>query len=119
MIARKMEDWCAKEVYDIEMCGECFNRAVESNNRDWFTEICTPPHLLVWAKLSGHPYWPAKVIGFTSTANRLDVRFFGGDHDMANVSPHDCYLYPSRNPNRYLDAITDQDIKLSVQVKNW
>ena len=36
------------------------------------------PHLLVWAKLKGFPYWPAKVI--RSNADSIDVRFFGA-HD--------------------------------------
>lgn len=112
-IARELETWCAKEMYDIEICSQCFSRTMDSN--DWFTDICDPPHLLVWAKLAGYPYWPAKLIGILSTANRLDVRFFG-DHDMANVSAQDCFLYPSKNPNRRLDEKTEQQIEASEKV---
>lgn len=113
-IARQLETWCGKEMYDIEICGQCFIRAMDLT--DWFTEVCDPPHLLVWAKLAGYPFWPAKVIGITSTANRLDVRFFG-DHDMANVSAQECFLYPSHNPNRRLDAETEQEIKSAEKVR--
>lgn len=99
------------------MCGQCYERANDSSKvNDWFTEICDPPHLLVWAKLTGHPYWPAKVIGITTTSNHLDVRFFG-DHDMAKVSPQDCFLYPSKNPNKPLEASVEEQVKASVAVR--
>lgn len=115
-IARDLDNWCAKEMYDIEMCGQCYGRANDLTKvNDWFTEVCDPPHLLVWAKLSGHPYWPAKVIGITSTSNALDVRFFG-EHDMAKISPQDCFLYPSKNPNRHLETSIEQQVKSSVAV---
>lgn len=112
--ARQLETWCAKEMYDIEICGQCFVRAMDLS--DWFTEVCDPPHLMVWAKLAGYPYWPAKVIGITSSSNRIDVRFFG-DHDMANVSAQDCFLYPSKNPNRRLDEHGNHDVKRAEKVR--
>jgi len=35
-------------------------------------------HELVYAKLSGYPYWPAKVMEVKS--DRYEVRFFGSEH---------------------------------------
>lgn len=112
-IAREMEEWCEKEMYDFEMCDQCFERAVGTGN--WFTELCNPPHLLVWARLNGYPYWPAKVIGIQSSANKLDVRFFG-EHAMAKVNVQDCLIYPSKDPNRPLDEKTEKSIKAAAKV---
>lgn len=91
-IAKRLEQFCKKEVYDIEMCVDCFERS--NTQKDWFTEVCNPPHLLVWARESGHrPFKPAKVIGLgNKVTKKIDVRFFG-DHDMADVSISDCYLF--------------------------
>jgi len=47
---------------------------------DYFAAICRKPHSIVWAKLSGHPYWPAKVVRYDQHKNMIDVRFFG-THD--------------------------------------
>lgn len=112
-ISRQLEQWCAKVMYDIEICGQCFIRAMDMT--DWFTEVCDPPHLLVWARVEGYPFWPAKVIGILTTANRLDVRFFG-DHDMANVAAQDCLLYPSKNPNRHINPSVEKEFKASIKV---
>jgi hypothetical protein len=40
--------------------------------------IQDPPHELVYAKLKGYSYWPAKVI--REMGDKYDVRFFGGFH---------------------------------------
>lgn len=37
------------------------------------------PHVLVWAKLKGFPFWPAKAM-CTNDDGQVDVRFFGA-HD--------------------------------------
>lgn len=62
----------------------------------WFIEACRQPHPLVWAKLKGFPFWPAKALPRTNGQGHVDVRFFG-EHDRAWVSPKDIYLY-SRDP---------------------
>lgn len=113
-IARQLEKWCVLEMYNIEMCSQCFGRAIDSS--DWFTEVCDPPHLMVWAKVAGYPWWPAKLIGIAS--NRLDVRFFG-DYEMATVSAQECYLYPSKNPNRQIeDYAKKEDFYAAIKVRH-
>uniref|UniRef100_M3ZWM1 Zinc finger, MYND-type containing 11 n=1 Tax=Xiphophorus maculatus TaxID=8083 RepID=M3ZWM1_XIPMA len=63
-----------------------------------FSDTCheTPSHDLVWAKMKGFGYWPAKVL--QREDNQVDVRFFGHQHQRAWI--------PSENI---------QDIKVSVQ----
>lgn len=52
-------------------------------------------------RMKGHPYWPAKVLGFTDQSHKkIDVRFFG-KHDMGTVDISDCVLF-SDNPNKKL-----------------
>lgn len=43
-----------------------------------------PPHKLVYAKLKGFSFWPAKVIKVTKEG--YDVRFFGGLHQRYSSS---------------------------------
>ncbi|XP_055607214.1 MYND-type zinc finger-containing chromatin reader Zmynd8 isoform X2 [Uranotaenia lowii] len=86
---------CKQEMNEIEACNECYFNA--NTCKTWFTEVCSRPHLLVWAKLKGFPYWPAKVM--TINSNQLvDVRFFG-DHDRAWVPVKDCFLFCVDDPN--------------------
>ncbi|XP_055326327.1 uncharacterized protein LOC129580149, partial [Sitodiplosis mosellana] len=104
-VAKRLEQFCKKEVYDIEMCVDCFARSNSEDRSSWFTQVCDPPHLLVWAREIGHrPFKPAKVIGVSgkSLKSKIDVRFFG-DHDMADVSLIDCYLFSKENPNGKTD----------------
>lgn len=86
-----------KEIYDIEMCHQCYYRSNTQSN--WFTAVCDPPHLLVWARINGHSdYEPAKVLGLNgSGAKKLDVRFFA-DHEMAIIPASNCYLFSKSKP---------------------
>ena len=54
------------------------------------------PHLLVWAKLKGFPYWPAKAMRINSEEN-VDVRFFGA-HDRAWIPLKDVFLFSEEPP---------------------
>lgn len=117
-VAKRMENFCRKEIYDIEMCHECFDRS--NSMAGWFTKVCDPPHLLVWARIDGHhQYAPAKVLGL-ATANRkkIDVRFFH-DHVMAKISVADCYLYSHQNPNVKLDEKTKLQLMASLEVRKF
>lgn len=52
--------------------------------------------MIVWAKLRGFPFWPAKVMGL-AIKDTVSVRFFG-DHDRAQIPIKDCYLYSKDFP---------------------
>lgn len=94
-IAKALVKVARQEAHEIETCFECYQKANQS--ADWFVEVCTKPHILLWAKLKGFPHWPAKGMAVNS-AGLVDVRFFG-DHDRAWVPVKDCYLYSEKDPN--------------------
>lgn len=93
--AKSLQKVSKQEVGDIETCPECYLNA-NTMTDNWFTETCVKPHLILWAKLKGFPYWPAKAMSINSTL--VDVRFFG-EHDRANIPSKDCYLYSREDPN--------------------
>ncbi|KAM9789652.1 zinc finger MYND domain-containing protein 11 [Neosynchiropus ocellatus] len=94
-IARLLFSDTCHELNELLLCKNCFYL---SNARpdNWFCYPCTPSHDLVWAKMKGFGYWPAKVL--QRDENQVDVRFFGHQHQRAWI--------PSDNI---------QDIKVSVQ----
>uniref|UniRef100_A0A8C7FGV4 Zinc finger MYND-type containing 8 n=1 Tax=Oncorhynchus kisutch TaxID=8019 RepID=A0A8C7FGV4_ONCKI len=53
------------------------------------------PHPLVWAKLKGFPFWPAKAL--RDKDGQVDARFFG-QHDRAWVPLNNCYLMSREIP---------------------
>lgn len=94
---------CKYELSSIQLCAECFVRSRSRNDYGWFPKACSKPHLLVWAKLSGYPYWPAKVMSVNADEKAdkrslLTVQFFG-EHEHAFVPAKDCYLYSREDPN--------------------
>lgn len=54
------------------------------------------PHPLVFAKIKGFPYWPAKALKSVGTIE-LDVRFFGA-HDRSLVPIDKCYWLSKELP---------------------
>uniref|UniRef100_A0A182JQ06 Protein kinase C-binding protein 1 n=1 Tax=Anopheles christyi TaxID=43041 RepID=A0A182JQ06_9DIPT len=95
-IARAMHKRGKQEIEEIDPCYECYVKA-NNNTENWFIKPCSKPHLLVWAKLKGYPYWPAKLYGVNAN-NQAQVRFFGA-HDRAWIPVKDCFLYAQQDPN--------------------
>ncbi|XP_058879284.1 zinc finger MYND domain-containing protein 11-like isoform X6 [Acipenser ruthenus] len=93
--ARLLYSDTCHELNELQLCKNCFYL---SNARpdSWFCYPCMPNHELVWAKMKGFGYWPAKVL--QREDNQVDVRFFGHQHQRAWI--------PSDNI---------QDIKVNVQ----
>ncbi|XP_057668394.1 uncharacterized protein LOC130901213 isoform X1 [Diorhabda carinulata] len=104
---------CKQEMMEIENCPSCYLKA-NVNKSTWFVEVCPKPHMLVWAKLKGFPYWPAKAMSINSVG-MVDVRFFGA-HDRAWVHWRDCYLYSEKDPNTFKQKRFD--IEKSVEELN-
>ncbi|CDQ62637.1 unnamed protein product [Oncorhynchus mykiss] len=94
-IARLLYSDTCHELNELMLCKNCF---FLSNARpdNWFCYPCTPNHEVVWAKMKGFGYWPAKVL--QREDNQVDVRFFGHQHQRA-----------------WIPADNIQDIKVSVQ----
>ncbi|KAI1289793.1 Protein kinase C-binding protein 1 [Halotydeus destructor] len=80
------------EMAEIEVCPDCFMNFYVYP-RTWFVETCHKPHVLVFARLKGHPFWPAKAVRVDATKNEVDCRFFGA-HDRAWV-PYDSVVLMS------------------------
>ncbi|XP_046725352.1 protein kinase C binding protein 1, like isoform X3 [Silurus meridionalis] len=85
---------CEHEMNEIEVCPECYLSACQKRD-NWFCEPCSPPHPLVWAKLKGFPFWPAKAL--RDKDGQVDARFFG-QHDRAWVPINNCYLMSKEIP---------------------
>ncbi|CAG0901812.1 unnamed protein product [Cyprideis torosa] len=89
---------------EFEQIGLCFECYVASNlnngaaglldgaDPEWFSKPCHPPHEVVYAKQTGHPFWPAKVQRTHRASNSpeaklmYDVRFFGDGHERATLA---------------------------------
>ncbi|KAL0978592.1 hypothetical protein UPYG_G00172650 [Umbra pygmaea] len=85
---------CEHEMNEIEVCPECYLSACQKRD-NWFCEPCSNPHPLVWAKLKGFPFWPAKAL--REKDGQVDARFFG-QHDRAWVPLNNCYLMSKEIP---------------------
>ncbi|XP_067093182.1 MYND-type zinc finger-containing chromatin reader ZMYND8 isoform X2 [Osmerus mordax] len=85
---------CEHEMNEIEVCPECYLSACQKRE-NWFCEPCSNPHPLVWAKLKGFPFWPAKAL--RDKDGQVDARFFG-QHDRAWVPLNNCYLMSKEIP---------------------
>uniref|UniRef100_A0A8C8A3A4 Protein kinase C binding protein 1, like n=1 Tax=Oryzias sinensis TaxID=183150 RepID=A0A8C8A3A4_9TELE len=85
---------CEHEMNEIEVCPECYLSACQKRE-NWFCEPCSQPHPLVWAKLKGFPFWPAKAL--REKDGQVDARFFG-QHDRAWVPINNCYLMSKEIP---------------------
>uniref|UniRef100_A0A673N0J8 Zinc finger MYND domain-containing protein 11-like n=1 Tax=Sinocyclocheilus rhinocerous TaxID=307959 RepID=A0A673N0J8_9TELE len=79
-IARLLYNDTCHELNELMLCRHCFYL---SNSRpdNWFCYPCSPTHELVWARMKGFGYWPAKVM--QREGNQVDVRFFGHQHQRA------------------------------------
>ncbi|KAL6263725.1 hypothetical protein P5V15_003811 [Pogonomyrmex californicus] len=97
--AKQLIKVARQEVSEIEACPDCYahGRNLSRPQPSWFVEPCRRPHPLVWAKLKGFPFWPAKAMPRVNSQGFVDVRFFG-EHDRAWVSPKDLYLYSEEPP---------------------
>lgn len=80
---------CQSDVKSIKTCSDCFEYWT-NDHKDYFTNVCAKPHLLVFAKLPNYPLWPAKVMSING--NKALVTFFG-DHTQEDIPLTKCFLY--------------------------
>uniref|UniRef100_A0A914W7Q9 Protein kinase C-binding protein 1 n=1 Tax=Plectus sambesii TaxID=2011161 RepID=A0A914W7Q9_9BILA len=112
--AKQIIKLCKFEMEELELCPDCYRYSTLMPTPAWFTNPCTKPHCLVWAKLKGFPYWPAKALRVNAQQQQVDVRFFG-EHDRAWLPVKDCYLASEDAPlspksikKRGLEAAVDE-----------
>lgn len=105
-------DLSSGEIESIRLCYECYFNANQKNfQSNWFVKPCTVPHLVVWAKLSGYPYWPAKLM--SSTKDEAEVQFFG-DHKRIKLKPKNCFIYSKKCPT--IDSSDKHKLDASINV---
>ncbi|XP_055306210.1 MYND-type zinc finger-containing chromatin reader Zmynd8-like [Sitodiplosis mosellana] len=92
--AKNLLKLIAEEMALIKQCTECYTHVTKHPNC-WFSMVCSKPHILVWAKVKGSIYLPAKVMSVSE--KMVTVRFFD-DYTHANISANKCYLYSEINP---------------------
>ncbi|XP_069960221.1 MYND-type zinc finger-containing chromatin reader ZMYND8-like isoform X4 [Cherax quadricarinatus] len=105
-MARTLVKILKQEMSEIETCPDCYMNAHQNPN-SWFTEACRSAHPLIWARLKGFPFWPAKAVKWRD--GNVDVRFFGR-HDRSWVPMKECFLFseqmptPLKNRNKTLES---------------
>lgn len=94
--AADLSEICHRDARHIRNCAECYQSWVH-DPLCYFKKVCSKPHLIVFAKVEGFPYWPAKVMAIRG--DTVNVSFFG-DHSQFDISVDNCFLYADRLPGR-------------------
>lgn len=86
------------------------------NDENDAIRVCSKPHLIVWAKYTDYPYWPAKLLQICDTGKLpLNVLFFGSN-DTGRVTYANCYLYSKEDPNVNVTEEDGDGIRNAVKV---
>lgn len=108
------------ETSEIEICPGCFENFYVFRDNS-FTYTCSQFHTLVWARLKGHPFWPAKVFRIDFDTEKVDCRFFGA-HDRAWVAFDAVFLISEDYPwpkNKGSKSKLDNAVKeMELYIKN-
>lgn len=90
---------CVKgEIQYIQACEGCYENLLK-NGRSFVSKPCSKPHLLIWGKVKGFSYWPAKVLTFNVDNQTIYVEFFG-DYSNCILSVSNCFLYSKDHPEK-------------------
>lgn len=84
------------EINEMEVCSDCYLNSILKFEDNWFCEPCRVPHPLIWAKMKGFPFWPAKALRIVN--GEIDVRFFGA-HDRSWIEASKCFWLSRNTPN--------------------
>lgn len=105
--------YLSAEITSIKKCAECYSNAINYPTK-WFTMVCEYPHLVLWAKVKGFNFWPAKLMSIDGQS--INVRFFG-DHTNAAVSDKNCYFFSEEKPMKARN--TSQAYKNAMKVSRF
>lgn len=93
--AEKLRDNWNEDLKCITCCIDCYYYwMIEEDNDDFFTLVCTKPHLLVFHQESeqdGSRWWPAKVLSDNGDGTVI-VECFGA-HKRTDCKLEQCILY--------------------------
>jgi len=87
-------------ITDIESCPDCFRFSMTLADNQSFSEVCSRPHTVVWAKVQGYPFWPAKLFYIDESIKHnpvYHIRFFGSGHERGVVKKDGCFLLMAKN----------------------
>lgn len=104
-------DYVNLHIQLIQACTHCYEDACVNS-------MSCSKHLLVWAKVKGHRYWPAKMMAVKVEKRKGYVRFFG-DGAMDILSVDDCFLYSKNYPDHkkfYPTKLYNKAIKVSLKI---
>lgn len=102
-IARLLYTDTCHELDELQLCRSCFYLS-NARPENWFCYPCIPSHEVVWAKMKGFGYWPAKVL--QREDNQVDVRFFGHQHQRAWI--------PAENTQEIGVSVSQLQVKRSA-----
>jgi hypothetical protein len=89
-----LKEYFKKEIIELRICVDCYERLndkeLQMSNKDWFCEPCDPPHKLLFAKIKGFPYWPAKLIKDDGNGKYI-VRFFDKGYTKIDVKANETH----------------------------
>lgn len=88
---------CRRDVDSIRKCEECFEFWLNDPD-NYFKEVCSKPHLLVYAKFGSYPYWPAKLMSIDTDDDTVNVEFFDETHSQADIPADKIMLYSEKLP---------------------
>ncbi|KAG4067561.1 hypothetical protein HA402_005333 [Bradysia odoriphaga] len=112
-IAKAMVEYCKNEIVFIEACDSCYELA-NTNVVNWFPSVCEKQHHLVWAKVIGYPYAPAKLMKIDN--EKATVQFFG-EHKISETPTKFCLRFSEKSPNHNYDP--DVDVNIMQEVREY
>lgn len=88
------------QIVQIVSCDECYENTYDCCTKNSITKPCSKPHLLLWAKVKGYSYWPAKVMAISIDKKKVYVQFFGDySNSILKITRNNCYLYSKEYPD--------------------
>lgn len=110
--SKRLIGFMEQHIQFIEMisCDECYGNAHEYETKFIITKPCSKPHLLLWVKVRGYCYWPAKVMTLSIDNKKINVQFFG-DYSGSYLSVNNCFVYSKENPEKTKGPPSEEYIK--------
>lgn len=95
--ANEIAQVALQEIDLIKTCADCYKNVHTIKSKDYFIEPCLKPHRLVWAKTSGYPFWPAKVVRYNEHMDSVKVIYFQ-DHTESTLKTQNCLMISEEYP---------------------
>lgn len=109
---QQLPTYLEEEISSLTTCKQCYENASKFPKTS-FCMPCNTPHLLIWAKPPGYPFWPAKAM--YERDGKIHVRFFE-DHTIASLDPTNCYLYSVETPEKEKPTIETYQQAMDVSI---